>query len=249
MKKLTEQQEIALKNAAIQVLLELESPNLFQRAAIRFLGGKPGEVDPTTGRVSGDVTVGDAATGYLQRLQKSGNMFGSLFTPAGETNLQAQTRQDKQDAANKAATLNKKSKMARLSAAYNAAHNPRHPEYNSAAAHAARGHFLNATNASDAAERDFHHNEALKALNLHEQIKRYRVLHEEDEDEGGDKEKGKTRKANAMHIVGKTLSDEGMKAYLHPFTANLERVLKSIPGAALNRSRFGNLMRGTGVQQ
>jgi len=247
MKKLTEQQEIALKNAAIQVLLELESPNLFQRATIRFLGGKPGEVDPTTGRVSGDVTIGDAATGYLQRLQKSGNMFGSLFAPAGETNLQAQTRQDKQDAENKAATLNKRSKMARLSAAYNAAHNPRHPEYNSAAAHAARGHFLNATNASDAGERDFHHDEALKALNLHEQIKRYRILREKDED--GDEEKGKTRKANAMELVGKKLSDEGMRAYLHPFTANLERVLKSIPGAAINRLRFGNLMRGTGVQQ
>jgi len=246
MKKLTEQQEIALKNAAIQVLLELESPNLFQRAAIRFLGGKPGEVDPTTGRVSGDVTVKDAATGYLQRLQKSGNMLGSLFAPAGETNLQAQTRQDEQDAANEAATLNKRSRIARLSAAHNAAHNPSHPQYNSAAAHAARGHFLNATNASHAGERDFHHDQALKALNLHEQIKRYRVLREEDKDGGGDKQK---RKANAMELVGNKLSDEGMKAYVHPFTANLERVLKSIPGAAINRTRFGNLMRGTGVQQ
>lgn len=245
MKKLTEQQEISLKNAAIQVLLELESPNLFQRAAIRFLGGKPGEVDPTTGRVSGDITVGDAATGYLKRLQKSGNMFGSLFSPAGETNLQAQTRQDKQDAENKAATLNKRSKMARLSAAYDAAHNPRHPEYNSAAAHAARGHFLNATNAGDASERDFHHNAALKALNLHEQIKKYRVLREEDES----KDEGKpTRKANALEVVGKKMTELGMKSYIHPYMATLERALNSISGAALNRSRFGNLMKSSGVQ-
>lgn len=249
--KLTENQLKSLNNASAQVLMELESPGFFARQAIRFLGGRPGEVDPSTGRVSGDVTVGDAATGYLQRLQKSGNMFGSLFTPAGETHLQAQTRQDEQEAARKSAELSNRSKMAKLSAAYDAAHNPRHPEYNSAAAHAARGHFSNARIATNPSDRDFHHNEALKALNLHEQIKRYRTLREEDEE--GDKKtsdkEGKTRSANTMEIIGKKLSDEGQKALLTPFIANLERVARSIPGAAVSRVKLGNLYRGTGVQQ
>jgi hypothetical protein len=250
--KLTENQLRSLNNASAQILMELESPGFFARQAIRFLGGKPGEVDPSTGRVSGDVTVGDAATGYLQRLQKSGNMFGSLFTPAGETHLQAQTRQDKQEAERKSTELSNRSKMAKLSAAYNAAHNPRHPQYNSAAAHAARGHFSNARIATNPSDRDFHHNEALKALNLHEQIKRYSMLREEDEEgdgKGDGKEDKKKRSANTMEIIGKKLSDEGQKALLTPFIANLERAARSIPGAAVSRVRLGNLYRGTGVAQ
>jgi hypothetical protein len=247
--KLTENQLRSLNNASAQVLMELESPGFFARQAIRFLGGKPGEVDPSTGRVSGDVTVGDAATGYLQRLQKSGNMFGKLFTPAGETHLQAQTRQDEQEAARKSAELSNRSKMAKLSAAYDAAHNPRHPQYNSAAAHAARGHFSNARIATDPAERDFHHNEALKALNLHEQIKRYRTLREEDDKKSSNTGDDEKRQANTMEIIGKKLSDEGQKALLTPFIANLERVARSIPGAAVSRVKLGNLYRGTGVQQ
>jgi hypothetical protein len=247
--KLTENQLRSLNNASAQVLMELESPGFFARQAIRFLGGKPGEVDPSTGRVSGDVTVGDAATGYLQRLQKSGNMFGSLFTPAGETHLQAQTRQDKQEAERKSTELSNRSKMAKLSAAYNAAHNPRHPQYNSAAAHAARGHFSNARIATNPSDRDFHHNEALKALNLHEQIKRYRTLREEDDKKSSNTGDDEKRQANTMEIIGKKLSDEGQKALLTPFIANLERVARSIPGAAVSRVKLGNLYRGTGVQQ
>lgn len=247
--KLTENQLRSLNNASAQVLMELESPGFFARQAIRFLGGKPGEVDPSTGRVSGDVTVGDAATGYLQRLQKSGNMFGKLFTPAGETHLQAQTRQDEQEAARKSAELSNRSKMAKLSAAYDAAHNPRHPEYNSAAAHAARGHFSNARIATNPSDRDFHHNEALKALNLHEQIKRYRTLREEDDKKSSSTGDDEKRQANTMEIIGKKLSAEGQKALLTPFIANLERAARSIPGAAVSRVKLGNLYRGTGVQQ
>jgi hypothetical protein len=247
--KLTENQLRSLNNASAQVLMELESPGFFARQAIRFLGGRPGEVDPSTGRVSGDVTVGDAATGYLQRLQKSGNMFGKLFTPAGETHLQAQTRQDEQEAARKSAELSNRSKMAKLSAAYSAAHDTNHPQYNSAAAHAARGHFSNARIATNPSDRDFHHNEALKALNLHEQIKRYRTLREEDDKKSSDKDDDEKRSANTMEIIGKKLSDEGQKALLTPFIANLERVARSIPGAAVSRVKLGNLYRGTGVQQ